>query len=209
MDKRTANGSSNVYFGCTPEPSDSPDSEILIPYVRAVLDALGVKNGPTHAEVIMTATGPCVIKVSCTARGGDGNWRPLCRALTGGYSQIEATVDAYLDEEAFAALPGVPPSPFKAAGVEIFLVSFSRGTVAATPGFDIIKQLPSFVYLETGVQEGSQVDYTIDLFTSVGSVLLMHYDRTVLEADVARIREMEENNTLFEYDLESAAFTLT
>jgi hypothetical protein len=77
------------------------------------------------------------------------------------------------------------------------------------PGFDLIQQLPSFVYMETGVSEGSSVDYTVDLFTSVGSVILMHYDRATLEADVARIRELEENNGLLYYDLEAGVLTLT
>lgn len=203
MDKRPANGASHVYFGATPEPCDSPDAEILIPYVRAVLNAVGVNEGPSHAEVIMTASGPCLIKVSCTAHGGDGNWMTMCRALTGGYSQVDCTVDAYLDEERFNAIPDVPPSPYKASGAELLLVSYTRGVVQATPGFDIIQQLPSFVYLETGVQEGSEVDYTIDLFTNVGSVFLVHYDRETLERDIARVRELEETDTMFEFDLET------
>jgi hypothetical protein len=49
----------------------------------------------------------------------------------------------------------------------------------------------------------------VDLFTSVGSVILMHYDRATLEADVARIRALEENNGLLYYDLEAGVLTLT
>merc|ERR1712070_251901 len=131
--------------------------------------------------------------------GGDANWRPLCRALTGGYSQVEASVDAYLDKAEFGRLPDKPPSPFRASGQEVILVSCARGTVRATPGFEEIKSLQSFVYLETGVKEGSFVDYTVDLFTGIGSVILMHHDESVLEADVSRIREMERENQLFTF----------
>ena len=67
----------------------------------------------------------------------------------------------------------------------------------ATPGFEEIKNLQSFVYLETGVKPGSKVDYTIDLFTGIGSVILMHHEQEVLEADIQRIREMEKRNELF------------
>ena len=45
----------------------------------------------------MTADGPCLVEMNCRARGGDGNWRSLAKALTGGYSQVEAAVDAFLD----------------------------------------------------------------------------------------------------------------
>ena len=199
-DKRPVNGAAFVYFGCVPVDPESTEGKILIPYVRAVLDALGVKNGPSHGEVMMTPDGPCLVEMNCRAHGGDGNWRPLCRALTGGYSQVEASVDAYLDKRAFSVLPDKPPTPFKAAGQEVILVNFSRGKVTSTPGFEDIKNLQSFVYLETGVRSGSVVDYTVDLFTGIGSVILMHHDKDILEADVARIRKMEEENTLFVYE---------
>ena len=38
---------------------------MLIPYVQGVLDALQIKNGPTHGEVMMTADGPCLVEMNC------------------------------------------------------------------------------------------------------------------------------------------------
>eukprot|EP00529_Nitzschia_sp_RCC80_P006143 CAMPEP_0113487704 /NCGR_PEP_ID=MMETSP0014_2-20120614/25642_1 /TAXON_ID=2857 /ORGANISM="Nitzschia sp." /LENGTH=1036 /DNA_ID=CAMNT_0000381401 /DNA_START=102 /DNA_END=3212 /DNA_ORIENTATION=- /assembly_acc=CAM_ASM_000159 len=205
-DKRRCNNAAFVYFGCVPVDSESPEAKILIPYVRGVLDALEFKNGPSHAEVMMTSDGPCLVEMNCRAHGGDGNWRPLCLALTGGYSQVEATVDAYLDKKQFSLLPDKPPSPFKAAGQEVILVSYGRGEVLDTPGFEDIKEMESYVCLETGVRPGSIVDYTVDLFTGIGSVILMHHDPAVLEADVERIRQMEKNNHLFTFVLHSGNF---
>jgi len=202
-DKRPANGSAFVYFGCVPVDPNSTEAKILIPYVRRVLDALGVKNGPSHGEVMMTAEGPCLVEMNCRAHGGDGNWRPLCRALTGGYSQVEATVDSFLDKKSFHALPDKPPSPFKASGQEVILVSFARGRVKATPGFDLIQQMESFVYMETAVKVGSMVDHTVDLFTGIGSVILEHHDKAVLEKDVAKIRSLEKENKLFVFEQET------
>jgi biotin carboxylase len=199
-DKRPVHGAAFVYFGCIPIDAESPEAKILIPYVRGVLDAMEIKNGPSHCEVMMTPDGPCLVEMNCRAHGGDGNWKPLCVALTGGYSQVEATVDAFLDKKEFAQLPQVPPSPFKAYGQEVILVSYFRGVVKATPGFETIKNLSSFVYLETGVKPGSKVDYTTDLFTGIGSVILMSHDEKELEADINCIREMELNNQLFVYD---------
>ena len=202
-DKRSANGSNMVYFGLLPVDARSSEARMIIPYVRWSLDALGVKNGPSQAEVIMTADGPVLAGMSCRAHGGDGTWIPLARALTGGYTQVEAAVDAFLDKQQFYSLPDTPPK-FKASGQEVTLVSYSRGTVAATRGFDVIKQLPSFVYLETGVKVGSEVDYTTDLFSNVGSVILVHHDEEVLKKDVEKIRQMEKDNVLFEYKAKDA-----
>lgn len=110
---------------------------------------------------------------------------------------METTVDAFLEKQEFARTPDKPPSPFKAHGQEVILVSCCRGKVKATPGFEEIKTLQSFVYLETGVKPGSVVDYTIDLFTGIGSVILVHHDQDILEKDIQRIREMEMENQLF------------
>lgn len=206
-DKRPVNGSAFVYFGCVPVPSDSPEAKILIPYVRRVLDAMGIENGPSHGEVMMTPDGPCLVEMNCRAHGGDGNWRPLCRALTGGYSQVEASADAYLDKKAFMMLPDKPPAPFYASGQEVILVSYSRGKVTATPGFEVIKKLESFVYLETGVKIGTMVEHTVDLFTGIGSVILMHRDADILERDIQTIRRMEKFNQLFEYEQRPELFS--
>ena len=197
-DKRPANGAAFVYFGMVHVDSNSLEAKLLINYTNQVLDALGMKNGASHNEVILTPNGPCLVEMNCRAQGGDGNWRPLARALTGGYSQVEGCVDAYLDKKAFDNLPKIPPSPAKEFGQEVILVSYAAGDVIGTPGYDDIKELESFVYLETGVSIGCKVEHTVDLLTSVGSVILLHEDEDVVKRDIAKIREMEKNNELFE-----------
>ena len=202
-DKRPANGAAFVYFGMVPIDSASYEAKLLINYCNRALDALGMKNGPSHGEIILTASGPCLVEMNCRAQGGDGNWKPLAQALTGGYSQVEASVDAYLDKKAFYVLPKIPPSPAKAFGQEVILVSFAEGEVVGTPGYDVIKQLDSFVYLETGVSVGSHVEHTVDLVTSVGSVILLHEDEEVVKKDIATIRSLEKNNELFTFEKSS------
>jgi L-amino acid ligase C-terminal domain 2 len=105
-----------------------------------------------------------------------------------------------LDKAKFSTIPSIYPSPFKAAGQEVYLVSKGRGTVRSVPGFEVIKELPSFVYLETGVRPGSSVDFTTDLFSALGCVILMHRDPEVVKVDVNRIEELEETNEIIEYE---------
>jgi biotin carboxylase len=198
-DKRPANESSFVYYGMYPVASDSPEAKVLVPYVRSVLDALKIKYGPTHGEVMMTESGPCLVEMNCRAHGGDGAFVPLAKALTGGYSQVDATLDAFLEPETFCNLPDLPPAPFRAAGQEVDLVSYAEGTVSSTPGYERIRQLRSFVSLETGCEVGSKVERTVDLFTSVGSVVLIHSDAEVLQKDVDTIRRMELDSAIFTF----------
>ena len=207
-DKRPANGSAFVYFGDVPIDSESPEAQVLIPYIRGVLDAMGVKNGPSHGEVIITEDGtPCLVEMNCRAHGGGGNWRPLCHALTGGINQIDATVDAYLDKEKFDLLPDKYPSPFLMYGQCVDLVSFCSGTVKTTPGYDVIKMMQSFVYLETHVKPGSKVYPTVDMATDLGTVVVMHANKDVLEQDITLIRQMEKHGLLFELEEEQSRST--
>lgn len=77
----------------------------------------------------------------------------------------------------------------------------------ATPGYDVIRELESFCYMETGIKVGSQVEHTVDLLTGIGSVILLHEDEAVVKHDIAKIRNMERNNKLFEYERSGAMFT--
>merc|ERR1712178_364558 len=202
-DKRKANGGDFVYYGMIPVAIDSKEAQEMIPYVRGVLDALGIKNGASHGEVMMTQRGPCLVEMNCRAHGGDGAWNPLAMELTGGFTQVNGSIDAYMDETAFAKVPDIPPCPYKAAGQEVMLVSFAEGVVKSTPGYDQIKAMDSFVSLETGIEAGTKVERTVDIFSSVGSVILMHHDAEILEKDMATIRQMERECKLFEFELEA------
>jgi hypothetical protein len=139
---------------------------------------------------------PCLVEVNCRAHGGNGNWRALSCALNGGYSQVEATIDAYLDPLRFEKLPD-RPGPYQASGQEVILVSYQSGTVRDAPGYGIIRSLPSFVCLETSIRVGSEVQPSTDLETAAGSVMLMHPDPQVVQRDVDRIRNLETSHGLF------------
>jgi biotin carboxylase len=198
-DKRDANGASFVYFGDIPFESDTPEAQLLIPYARDVLDALGVKHGPSHGEFIMTDDGPCLVEMNCRCHGGDGLSERMVSAMTGGYNQVNATVASYLDKEKFMNYPD-RPAPFRIHGQCVDLVSFSEGIVMATPGYERIQRLPSFVHLEANIGPGSKVSKTVDMITDIGGLIVMHHDPKVLEQDIAIIRALEKGNAMFEYE---------
>merc|ERR1712151_375744 len=105
----------------------------------------------------------------------------------------------FLDQEAFAKVPDVPPFPFKASGIMLDLVNMREGVVTGTPGFDKIRALPSFVSLESGLKVGMHVERTVDMFTSPGGVVLINKDEAALQRDVAVIRQMETDCALLQY----------
>jgi len=145
---------------------------------------------------MMTADGPCLVEMNCRSHGWDGAWIPLARKLTGGYTMVDATLDAYLKPEAFEQLPDTYHE-FTAAGLTVMLVSYEAGVAKGTPGFDAIRRLPSFVSLNSGLDVGSEVPVTIDLFSAAGTVVLAHQDPCIVQEDLRTIREMESTNSLF------------
>jgi biotin carboxylase len=194
-DKRSTNDANFVYFG-TYLCDVGARERALIAYSDQVLDALGIVNGPGHMEVKWCSDGPCLVEVGSRCHGGEGTWVPVTHECIG-YSQVDVTLDAYLRPADFDALPAAP-SPTK-VGCEIDLVARQDGVIAAMPGVDAIRALPSFRKMELAVQPGMRVARSIDCFTRPGSVLLAHADRAVLEKDVAVIRALEEHG-LFEFE---------
>jgi len=205
-DKRPTNGAAFVYWGMIPVDSQSDEAKILIQYTRGVLDALGLANGPTHGEVIITPDGPCLVEMNCRSHGGDGAWVPLAEMLCG-YAQPAVALDSHLHPEMFELIPSVMPSPFRASGQEVMLISYFTGEVLDTPGYEKMKKLPSFVALQTGYGQGSKVEVTVDLFTSVGSIILANPDSEQLEKDLAEIRRIEKEG-LFVFAEASRAVAL-
>ena len=220
-DKRLANGASFVYFGEQPVESSSIEADLLVPYALAVLDVVGVLNGPAHMEIKLTPHGggegapanaslsPCLVEVNLRCHGGSGLWVPLAEALCGGYSQVSVAADACLEHSAtFGSLPPRPPSPFLSSGAFICLVSY-HGTgekVTATPGYRVLEGLQSFVCLNPMVSVGDKLYRTVDLFTVAAMAILMHSSADVVANDVATIRKLEERvGALFETERPSGS----
>jgi hypothetical protein len=203
-DRRAANGGDFVNFGQKCVPADEPVARQIIAYTRDVLNALNVTNGATHTEIMMTPTGPCLVEVNSRCHGCAGSWMPLAQAMTG-YTQVKVCVDAFMDGDAFDRLPDVPPYPFLAAGQVVMAVSFHEGRIDAAPGFQRIRSLKSFVSLEENVHVGDQLQKTVDLFGIVGMCVLVHPDVDVLKSDIASIRQMEIEGSLFVLSPKSSA----
>ena len=191
--KGPANGAGFVPFGeeCMPE---CPERQELIAYTRSCLDALHITNGPTHTEVMMTETGPCLVEINSRCHGAGGACMPLAQA-TVGYTQVDASVSAFLSAEAFGRLPDVPPS-FEASGQMVVLISYLQGLVAQTR-FELVKELQSCVSLDPHIHAGDYVKQTIDCGTYIGICVLVHSDPAVLACDLNSIRQMERAGSLF------------
>ena len=72
-DKRSHQGQDFVYYGMSSLSGTSEVGRQLASYTVGVLDAVGIRHGAGHAEVIMTKDGPCLVEVGARPQGCEGN----------------------------------------------------------------------------------------------------------------------------------------
>ncbi|OQS06403.1 hypothetical protein THRCLA_01559 [Thraustotheca clavata] len=189
-DKRRVNDAAFVYFGLSIVPATPGVVDALIDYQFTVLDALGFVNGPGHGEVKFCRGSPVLIEVGARCHGGEGAWVPIADTCVG-YNQVDVTVDVYLGQKhVFDALLE-RPLKLPHYGCEVMLVSYQEGILQGFPGITEITKMPSFLRKDMLMKPGDRLRPTIDMFTTPGSILLIHQDADVLAADCRRIRELE------------------
>jgi len=168
-------------------PFHGEDQAQLTDYTLRVLDALGIANGPAHAEVMMTREGPVLIEIGARMMGGVN---PSAFEACLGTHLVRLTLDAYLSPLSFLPMCGRPYLLQKTA-YTVVLISNVEGIVEAIPLTERVKKLESFFDISMKVQIGTRIERTTDLFSAPGIVFLVHPDPAVLEKDYHAIRQME------------------
>jgi hypothetical protein len=148
-DKRALNGAAFVYYGLRLYESEEEEGReggreggrevewALARYAHRCLDALGIRNGFSHAEVMWLEGGgegereggvggePCLVEVGARPHGGEGTFVSLTEAAIG-YNQLSVALDLIEDLQALVLLPVLPPR-LKAHAAEVCLVSRQAG----------------------------------------------------------------------------------
>lgn len=199
-DKRPCNGAQFVYFGVRLYQSEDGAREAaMVDYVHKVITALGVKHGPTHAEVIWLdgEDAPCLVEVGARPHGGEGTFMELVTPVIG-YSQVSVMVDAVDRPYRFHRLPS-RPARFSGGAVEVCLVARESGKLAGFPLLEEVKQLRSFSNMEIKQAVGSRLEPTIDFLSTPGSINLVHKDKSVVEEDRLWIERVQEEGKFYFY----------
>ncbi|MET9629897.1 ATP-grasp domain-containing protein [Lentzea sp. NPDC006480] len=173
-----------IYLSNTLVPADDPVVDVLFAYVCQVLDATGVRNGPAHVEVMITPDGPRLIEIGARLAGAEQQELTLLGARE---SQITRMVRHRVDDSS-----DVSRYTQHQHVKSVYLSSPAAGELGNAVRLDSLDSLlPSFQRAVLPYGEGSQVPHTIDLWTSLGYVVLANTDISVLERDEALVREIE------------------
>jgi cysteine synthase A len=109
-----------------------PEQEkALVEHARALLQALGVRLGPTHAEIKLGPDGPALIELNCRLAGG---MIPELVRLAGGVDLLEQQLRCAAGEAPrLGASPGSAPAGF--AGIR-FLLAGRPGVLREVTGLE-------------------------------------------------------------------------
>jgi biotin carboxylase len=186
--KQTVSGASVIADTERLLPGAGPVQARISTYVGGVLDALGIRFGAAHTEVMLCDGDPVLIETAARLQGSLSR-HAIRRSL--GTDQVSLTVEAYLDPETLRRRASAPYEVRQAA-LGVWLISREWGLVDAAPGMDAVRRLPSFCAALEKVGAGDTLEPTVDLFTSPGLVYLVHEDTETIERDYQAIRELEE-----------------
>lgn len=167
--------------------SASRETAALEDYAFRVLDALGIVHGPAHVEIRLTPAGPSLVEVGARIAGGG---IPAAASKAIGASQLEWTVDAYLDPERFHARAGTPYEVRRFCAIA-GMVSPVRGVLGAYRGLQEIERLEAFHTLATLVRPGQEIVPTVDDLTYPVLVTLLHDLEEVVQRDLNTIRHLD------------------
>ena len=180
--KTSSNDRKTVYDYVEFVPYDEEMHGELFEYTKKALDALGVRWGAAHNEIMLTQDGPRLIETGARMCGG-----PVvgfAREATGS-SQADKLVEIYVDGDV-----STPKYVFKKTVVPVFLKSQAKGTISNVETFAELPNLPTFLNKHIWFKNGDVVPQTVDYLTSIGIVALAGERKSIL-LDYERVRNME------------------
>ncbi|MEU0156101.1 ATP-grasp domain-containing protein [Micromonospora fulviviridis] len=167
---------------------EDPTARRIADYAMAVLDALEIRNGAGHTEVMLTERGP--VLVECGARLGGGQMPELLSRCTG-TNQVDSLASAIGQPERFTRADPSEGYRLTAHLRCVNLLSHRRGTMPPDEAWEPVCALPSFDSMVLNLPTHAPLARTIDMATCPGTVYLCSTDQERVEADYQRLRQME------------------
>lgn len=171
-----------------------PEYTEIREYAIATLNALGVRNGPSHLEIILTENGPTLVELNCRLHGS------LDLRLTTyvcGRNHVQDVVASLLSPDYFIASSSQIPS-FYGKAMHVLLRSPLSGRMLRKDYWSRLETLSSFVSYKSNLPAGEVTPVTKDLKTAVGTLSLFNRDDKQLAADLFLVRNEEYTGVMYE-----------
>jgi hypothetical protein len=181
--KRARGSRIGIYDTVDVLPPDHPDLAVLADYVMRAADAVGIRNGSTHAEVMLTADGPRLIEL---AARHSGSCMMIAGSLATGDNQIDRTVRHRVDG---AFTPGFE---LRNQVRTVWLSADTAGVMRDVEILDAALALPTVQRMSVP-RNGQPVAATYSKSTALGWIIQVAPDWAAIEADYVQIRALEKS----------------
>eukprot|EP00929_Paragymnodinium_shiwhaense_P010046 TRINITY_DN11451_c0_g1_i1.p1 TRINITY_DN11451_c0_g1~~TRINITY_DN11451_c0_g1_i1.p1 ORF type:complete len:559 (-),score=119.16 TRINITY_DN11451_c0_g1_i1:99-1775(-) len=198
--------------GCTKtvpyrDASGHGPQEILCDYVLKCLEALGVRNGASHCEIMLDPErGPCLIEMA--ARMSHSFGPALAKEFLGAENaQPYLVIDVFTKDglQTLSRLEAVeqgnkPAYELQKVCTQVTLQCHHGGTLAQDVENSVgpcVSSLPSFHSATYVYDLGMKIEATRDTSTSPGYVILMGPSEEEVDRDAHAIREAEREGKMY------------
>jgi hypothetical protein len=169
----------------------SPACKPIVEYVQCAITALGVSEGPSHAEVLVDGRGPVLVEVGARPHGGLGG--PFLTRECRGANQLDYAVRRQIDRSFDMSKESVSAGRYR-YGLEFFMACKGDGLRAGVfPRAEFEGLSTCAAPVVAKIRSGELIPRTKDLMTSVASLLLASNDYDAVQRDliVARTKLAE------------------
>lgn len=174
-------------------PQNAPEYLLLKEYAEQVLNAVGIKYGPSHCELIIDTKSnkPVLVEVAARLMGGV-DFGVVAEAT--GTNAAVVTAEAYVSPLAFAKRFQTLMQQKHIYMVQ--LLSDEEG-VFASINEEQLQRLPTLKGYDIYLNPGDKMYPTRDLWTCPGLVFLVDENLDAIKADYTAIRKLEESKQLY------------
>lgn len=167
----------------------------LINYTKSCLNAIGIKFGASHVELIMTKNGPVMVEVNGRPMGGA---MPLdLFNISLGSNHAYQTADVYIDDNNVRK-NSLTETIYKPRNyMAIIDFTFQKNSmIIHHNGLELAKTLKSYYKSYNVPDIGSPVNMTSDTIAGQGYICLLYSNIVQVFNDLQLIRQLKSNNEL-------------
>jgi hypothetical protein len=178
-------------------PLLTPAESGLVDYVLECLDALGIREGAAHTEVMLTPSGPRLVEVNSRVMGP--SLAPDAYHAAFGYSHQHLVAERFLRPDEFAHRFELPYTAARTMA-KIFLRPHRSGVLRAVDGARVLRRMPGFHSIDRLPAVGEAVKDRYLTTGACGIAYLVHEDEELLLSSLGFIHSLEDTGGFYRFD---------
>ncbi|PWU28549.1 hypothetical protein DK254_22275 [Pseudomonas sp. RW407] len=158
----------------------------LSEYIFSVLDALGIRQGVGHSELMIVNDQPVLLETAARLPGGI-DLSAYTQAL--GHNQLNLWVESLLNPQGFLEYRAKPRKKLLFHSSCVFLIARTSGEIRQLPDITVWQHIHGLHSIK--IQHEGVLNETNSLENSPGHVFILDKDRLVIHDSIRLLREAE------------------